>query len=105
MNKKMMAVTAMALGMLSGGSVSAWAANSCCDGSKCADRQAVQQFQRETAETSGALQVKELELRELYGYDGIDSNRMTELQSEITGLKGQIRVIAKRYGVTSCCLG
>lgn len=106
MKKKTVVGIALAVGMLSMGAVSAStaAASSCCNGSKCADRQAIEGFDREATETTDTLKAKELELRELYGYDGIDANKVAELQSEIQGLRANIKVVAGRYDILSCCL-
>lgn len=103
MKKNMIVAMALALGTLSFGAVSASAASSCCDGGKCADKQAVQKLSQDTAATSGALKAKEMELRQLFAYDRIDNNRATELESEIKVLKSQIKRVAQEYGVSSCC--
>lgn len=104
MKMKRVVGIALAAGILSMGAVSAWAAKPCCNGSNCADQQAVEKFSREAAETTGALKAKELELREQYGYDGIDANRVAELQAEIKGLRSSLQVVAERHGILPCCV-
>ncbi len=94
---------ALAMGMLSVGAMSASAASSCCNDGKCTDKEVIQQFSRETAETAGVLKAKEIELRTLYGYEGIDSQKAAQLESEINGLKGKIKASAEKYGISPCC--
>ena len=103
MKKNMIVAMALALGTLSFGAVSASAASSCCDGGKCADKQAVQKLTQDTAATSKALKAKEMELRQLFAYDRVDVNRENELESEIKDLKSQIKRVAQEYGISSCC--
>lgn len=104
MKKKMIVGIALAMGMLSVGAVSASVAGSCCNDGKCADKQVVQQFNQETATLSSALKAKDIELREQYSYDGINMNRVNELEAELKELKGKIKVVAEKYGLPSCCL-
>lgn len=104
MKKNMIVGMALALGILSIGATSSLAANPCCGNGKCADKQTVQQFSQETSALSNTLKAKDLELRELYGYDGIDIRKVDELEAEIKDLKGKIKVVADKYGISSCCL-
>lgn len=105
MKKNMIAGIVLAVGMLSVGAVSASAAGSCCNDGKCADKQVVQQFTQETASLSSALRAKDIELRELYGYDSIDTHKVGKLEAELKELKDKINVAAQKYGISSCCLG
>ena len=105
MKKNMIVGIALAMGMLSFGAISASAAGSCCNDGKCTDKQVVQQFSQETAGLASALKTKDLELRELYGYDSIDIRKADELEVEIKELKGKIRVVAEKYDIPSCCRG
>ena len=84
------------MGMLSAGAIPASAASSCCDGSKCTDKQVVQQFSHETAGTAEVLKAKKIELQGLYGYDGMDNQKIAELEAEIKELEGRIRLVAEK---------
>lgn len=102
MNKKMIVGIAMAIGILSVGALSASAADSC---GKCADKQAVQQFTQETASLTSELKAKDIELREQYAYDGIDTHKVSALEEELKELKDKINAAAQKYGIPSCSRG
>jgi len=104
MKKNLIVGIALALGLLSVGAVSASAASSCCSEGKHAGMQNVQQFSRETAKLSSALKAKDIELREQYGFDGMDTNKVSALEVDIKELKGRIALIAGKYDIQSCCL-
>jgi peptidoglycan hydrolase CwlO-like protein len=104
MKKNLIVGIALALGVLSVGAVSASAASTCCNEGKHAGMQNVQQFSRETTKLSNELKAKDIELRELYGFDGLDTNKVSALEADIKQLKGQIVHIAGKYDVQSCCL-
>jgi len=104
MKKNMIVGLALAMGILSVGAISASAATPCCGNGNCADKQVVQQFTQETSALSSALKAKELELRGLYGYEGLDIRKADELEAEIKDLKGKIKVAADKFGISSCCL-
>ena len=95
---------ALAMGALSFGAISASAAGSCCSDGKCSDKQAIQQFTQETAALSSALKAKDIELRELNGYDSIDIRKADQLEAALKELKGKIKVIADKFGISSCCI-
>ncbi|TSK07818.1 MAG: hypothetical protein FPO08_00445 [Geobacter sp.] len=103
MKKSMVVATALAMGILSLGAVSASASSSCCTDNTCTDKQIVQQFEKETAETVRALKAKEVELRAVFSQDGVDSNRASELDSEIDKLKAEIKSTGERLGASPCC--
>lgn len=105
MKKNMIVGIAVAMGMLSVGTISASAAGSCCSDGTCADKQVVQKFLQETAGLDSALKARDLELRELYSYDGIDVRKADELEAEIKELKGKVKVVGEKYGIKPCCLG
>lgn len=105
MKKNMIVGIALAMGMLSGGAMTASAAGSCCSDGTCTDKQVVQKFLQETAGLDSALKARDLELRELYGNEGIDIRKADELEAEIKELKGKIRVVGKKYDIKPCCLG
>lgn len=105
MKKNMIVGIAVAMGMLSVGAISASAAGSCCSGGTYTDKQVVQKFLQETAGLDGELKARDLELRELYGFDGIDVRKADELEAEIKELKGKIKVVGEKYGIKPCCLG
>lgn len=104
MKKNMIVGVALAMGILSVGAVSASASGSCCSDGTCGDKQAVQKFTQETTALSNALKAKNLELRELYGYDSIDIRKADSLEAELKDLKGKIKVAAEKYGISSCCI-
>lgn len=93
---------ALAMGMLSVGAVAS-AASSCCNDGKCTDKVVVQQFSQETAGTASLLKAKEIELRALYGYEGIDTQKAAELESEINVLRSKIKASAEKHGISPCC--
>lgn len=99
MKKNMIIGMALALGMVSVGALSASAADTC---GKCADNQALQQFQQETGSLTSTLKAKDLELRALYGYDGIDIHKVNALEAEIKDLKNQINTSAAKYKIPPC---
>jgi len=105
MKKKMIIAVALAMGMLSAGAVSASAAASCCTDGTSTDTQVVSRFTHEAADLTGAVKAKENQLRELYGYEGVDADRIDALEAEIMVLKGKIRVIADKFGIPACCIG
>lgn len=93
-----------ALGLMIGGVANASACGSCDNGAKCKDPQAVRQFKSETAKLRTVLNEKELELRAVYGMDGIDTNKAAELEAGIAELKGNIRAAGDKLGFASCCI-
>ena len=104
MKKNTIVGIALAMGMLSFGAVTASAAGSCCTGSNCADQQVVQKFNREAAGLTNALKAKDIELRELYGYEGMDIGKAAALEAELKEIKGRIKVVAEKYNILPCCL-
>lgn len=103
--KKNIIVATLAMGILSVGALSASAAGSCCKEGTCADKQSVQQFKQGTSALTSALNAKNFELRELYGYDSINSRKISQLEAEIADLKSQIKLVAEKEGIRTCCLG
>lgn len=99
MKRNMVVGIAMAVGILSFGALSASAADSCC---KNADKQAVQKFTQETAGLTREFKAKDIELREQYGYDGINIHKVGELEAELKGLKGRINAAAQKHGISDC---
>lgn len=99
MNKKMIVGIAMLTGILTGGALSASAAEPC---GKCVDKQSVQQFTQETAKLSSALKAKDIELRDLNGYDSIDIHKVAKLEAELNDLKDKINAVAQKYGIPAC---
>lgn len=99
MKKNMIVGIAMAMGLLSVGAMTASAADTC---GNCADKQAVQQFTQETATLTSALKAKDLELRGLYGYDGLDTREVSRLETEIKELKDKINLSASKLGIQAC---
>ena len=105
MRKLMIVGTALAMGVLSVGAVSASTASSCCKDGSCSDKQILQKVAQETEGVTNILRVKEIELRELYGRDGMDSQRVAELESEIQRLKSKVKLVEEKYGISPCCRG
>lgn len=103
MKKRSIIGITLVLGMLVAGSAYAVGCGICGEGGKCKDPQAVQQFKNETAGLAAELKSKDLELRNIYGMDGIDTNRTGDLESEIKGLKARIRAVADRLEIPACC--
>jgi len=99
MKKNTIIGMALVLGILSVGAFTASAADTC---GKCADNQAIQQFQQETDSLSATLKAKDLELRGLYGYDGIDTRKVAELEAEIKELKNKINASATKLNIPAC---
>jgi hypothetical protein len=83
MKKNMMVGIALAMGVFSTGIGTASAAGSCCDDGKgkCSQDQVSLQFTQETTSLSSALKSKDLELREIYGYDSINIHKADVLES------------------------
>lgn len=104
MKKNMIVGIALAMGILSVGAFSASAASSCCSSGICTDKQVVQQFSQETSALSSALKTKDVELRELYSYDSIDTRKAGELEADIKELKNKIKVAGDKYGIPNCCI-
>jgi peptidoglycan hydrolase CwlO-like protein len=102
MKKQIIIGIAMAMGVLSVSALSASAADSC---GKCADAQAVQQFTQETASLTSLLKAKDIELREQFAYDSIDTRKVSALEEEIKELKNEIDAAAKKYGIPACSRG
>lgn len=99
MKRNMVVGIAMALGIISTGTVTSFASEFY---SKCADKQAVEQFRYETNGLVSKVKQKDLELRELNAYDGIDINKVNALEADIKDLKEKINASANKYGVYSC---
>ncbi len=104
MKRNLIVGTALAFGILSIGALSVSAATTCCNGSKCADQQAVQQFTQESADLTATLKAKNTELREQYAFEGIDPGKVGTLEAELNVLKDKRAVVAEKYGIKPCCL-
>lgn len=103
MKKNVIVGVALAMGMLSVGAITAFAAGSCCGDGKCADKQAFQRFTQETAELSSTLKAKDLKLRELAAYDSYDMRKADALEAEMKELKARINSAAEKHGISACC--
>lgn len=102
MKKNLIVVIALAMGILTVGALSASAADLC---GKCADKQAVLQFTQETAALTIAMKTKDIELREQYSYDSINTLKVSALEDELKELKDKIDAAAQKYGITACSRG
>lgn len=99
MKKNIIIGMALALGILSVGALTASAADTC---GKCADNQALQQYQQETGTLKSTLKAKDLELRALNGYDSIDIHKVNALEAEIKELKDKIDASATKLNIPAC---
>lgn len=99
MKKNVIIGMALALGMLSVGAITASAAETC---GKCADSQSLQQFKQETDSLTSILKTKDLELRALYAYDGIDIQKVSVLEAEIKDLNDNINASATKFKIPPC---
>jgi len=104
MKKTMIGGLALAVAILTMGVGAASAADSCCNDGKCHDIQALQQFNRDTANLTSALEVKDLELRQQFGYDSFDTQKVDRLENELKEMKGKIRHAAQKYNIPPCCI-
>jgi hypothetical protein len=99
MKKNMIVGIALAMGLLSAGAISASAADSC---GKCAGEEKIRQFKQDTAELSSALKAKDIELREQYTYNSIDTHKVGALEAEVKDIKDKINAAAQKYGIPAC---
>ena len=103
MKKNTIAGIALASGMLLVGALTVSAAGSCCIDGKCSDEPTVQQFTKETATLTSALKAKDIEIRELAGYDTYDVRKQQALEDEIKEIKTRINVVGQKYDIPACC--
>lgn len=62
-------------------------------------------FRQQTVDLREQLKAKDLELRGLYAYDGIDMRRVDELEGDIKEIKTKIRSVAASMNLEPCnCL-
>ena len=62
-------------------------------------------FRQNTADLRKQLNAKDLELRVLYSYEGLDTGRVAELEEEMKGIKAKIRTVATTMNLEPCrCL-
>jgi hypothetical protein len=67
--------------------------------------EALNKYRQQTADLREQLKVTDLELRGLYGYDGLDTWRVAELEKDIKGLKTKIKSVAVSMNIEPCnCL-
>ncbi len=103
MKKNMIVGMAMAMGILTVGALSASAADTDFNMVACADKQAHQQFNHETAGLASALKAKEIELKDLVYTEGAyDYRKANELENEVNELKGKINTAAQKHGIPAC---
>jgi hypothetical protein len=88
-----------AVGLIAIGALSASAAETGCS---CAEKQAVQQYRQDSGSLTGALQAKEMELRELYLRETVDLATANRLEGELRELKGKVGALAEKYGIPAC---
>jgi len=66
---------------------------------------ALNKFRQHTVDLREQLKAKDLELRGLYAYDGIDMRRVDELEGDIKEIKAKIRSVAASMNLEPCnCL-
>ncbi len=62
-------------------------------------------FRQQTVDLREQLNAKDLELRGLYAYEGIDMRRVDELEGDIKEIKAKIRSLAASMNLEPCnCL-
>lgn len=59
----------------------------------------VKQFRQNTATLKEQLAAKDLELRNEYGYEGINMRRVDELEGEIRAIKENIKGVARNLNI------
>lgn len=102
MKKSRVVTMVMATGILLTGALSASAADSC---GRCAQKESVQQFNKETAALHAELKAMKIELSNEYSYNAIDINRVNAIEVQIRGIKEKIDASANRYGISACSRG
>ncbi len=60
-------------------------------------------FRQHTASLREELEAKELELRNEYAYEGIDTRRVADLEAEIAIIKAKVRSVAASLKLEPCC--
>jgi hypothetical protein len=62
-------------------------------------------FRQQSVDLREQLKFTDLELRGLYGYDGLDTWRVAELEEDIKGIKAKIKSVALSMNLEPCnCL-
>ncbi|GLI39538.1 hypothetical protein KI811_16000 [Geobacter hydrogenophilus] len=59
----------------------------------------VKQFRQNTATLREQLSAKNLELRQQYGYDGLNTSRIDELEGQLRELKEKIKAEARKLNI------
>lgn len=70
---------------------------------RTASAEALSKFRQHTASLREELEAKELELRNEYAYEGIDTRRVAELEAEIAIIKAKVRSVAASLKLEPCC--
>ena len=103
MRKHIIIGLAMAVGVLSFGTLSASAADSNPSMDTCSSQQANQQYIQEISGLTSELKNKDFELREQYSLsDYVDNYKINEIEADRKGLKDKIIAIAQKYGIPTC---
>ncbi|BCS55645.1 hypothetical protein [Geobacter sp. SVR] len=97
--KRKMIVGTLAMGLLAFGAFSATAAEAC---DKCVENQVMQQFRQEVSPLATAIREKDIQVRNLYGYDRPDMQKISALEAEIKELKDTIESSADKFGIPAC---
>lgn len=72
---------------------------------KVVPTETLNKFRQHTAGLREQLKAKDLELRGLYAYDGLDTRRVAELEGDIKEIKAKIRSVAASMNLEPCnCL-
>jgi hypothetical protein len=72
---------------------------------KAVSTDTLNKFRQQTVDLRAQLKTKDLELRELYAYDGIDMRRVDELEGDIKEIKAKLRSVAASMNLEPCnCL-
>ena len=65
--------------------------------------EALSKFRQHTASLREELEAKELELRNEYAYEGLNTSRIAELEEDIKEIKAKIRSVAASLNIEPCC--
>jgi len=70
---------------------------------KAINADTLNKFRQQTVDLREQLMAKDLELRGLNGYDGIDVQRVNELEGDIKEIKTKIMSVAANLNLEPCC--
>ena len=72
---------------------------------KVISAETLNKFRQHTTDLREQLKAKDLELRGLYAYEGLDTWRVAELEEDLKGIKARIKSVAVSMNLEPCnCL-